>query len=268
MGRPLQDAEEVEVRSRAELRAWLVANAEREAGIWLVSGKKAAGESYLAYAAIVEECLCFGWVDSLGRAKDENRSMLWIAPRKAGSSWSAPNKARVERLEAAELMAEAGRRVVASAKHDGSWERLDPVERLDVPPDLAAALDAAGARATWDRFPRSVRRGILEWILIAKRPATRAKRVEETAREAAGGRRANSGVAEPPGGKRPAAGLAALRPAAAAGPRRLPRLASPAHQGSVGSWARSGSVSAAGPLGHGGEASSRRICGRRTSWAS
>ncbi len=184
--RPLSDAPEVEVASRADLRAWLAAHHAQASGVWLVTYRRADPDRYLPYGDIVEECLCFGWVDSLPRAKDDLRSMLWIAPRKPGSTWSKANKDRVARLEAEGLMTEAGRRLVEIAMADGGWSRLDAVEALEVPPDLAAALDAAPpARAHWDAFPRSVRRGVLEWLVTAKRPETRASRVVETARLAA-----------------------------------------------------------------------------------
>jgi uncharacterized protein YdeI (YjbR/CyaY-like superfamily) len=181
--RPLTDAPEVEVASRAELRDWLARHHTQGNGVWLVSYKRADPDRYLPYAAIVEECLCFGWVDSLTRAKDDLRSMLWIAPRKPGSNWSKPNKDRIARLDAAGLLAPSGRAAVERAKADGTWTALDGVEALEVPPDLAAALDAAPpARTNWDAFPRSVRRGVLEIILNAKRAETRAARIAEVAR--------------------------------------------------------------------------------------
>jgi uncharacterized protein YdeI (YjbR/CyaY-like superfamily) len=181
--RPLTEAPELEVASRAELRAWLAAHHAQTTGVWLVTYRRADPDRYLSYDAIVEECLAFGWIDSLPRAKDDLRSMLWIAPRKPGSNWSHANKERIARLETAGLMADAGRAAVERARSDGSWIALDAVEALEVPPDLAAALDALPhARTNWDGFPRSVRRGALEQILNAKRPETRAKRIAEVAR--------------------------------------------------------------------------------------
>ena len=178
--------------SRAEWRAWLAEHSASSRGVWLVSWKKHTGRSRLSYDESVEEALCVGWVDSKPAKLDEDRSMLWFAPRKRGSAWSRPNKERVERLEREGLMTEAGRAAVDAAKEDGSWSRLDGVEELVVPDDLAAALDAyVGARQQWEGFPRSARRGILEWIVQAKREDTRRKRVEETARLAARGERAN-----------------------------------------------------------------------------
>jgi len=118
--------------------------------------------------------------------------MLWFSPRKPRSGWSRPNKERVERLLAAGLVTPAGLAVIEAAKADGSWTKLDEVEELVEPDDLAAALDAApAARASWDAFPRSAKRGILEWIAQAKRAETRAARVEQTVSEAREGRRAN-----------------------------------------------------------------------------
>lgn len=178
--------------SRSEWRDWLGANHARTEGVWLVTYKKATGEPRVDYDEAVEEALCFGWVDSKPNKLDEARSLLWFAPRKAGTGWSKPNKDRVERMMAAGLMAPAGLAKVETAKKDGSWTALDAVERLEIPDDLAAALDARGeARARWDAFPRSVKRGILEWIGNAKRPETRAKRVEETASLAEKNERAN-----------------------------------------------------------------------------
>ena len=178
--------------NRAEWRAWLEANHARPQGVWMISYKQATGKPRVEYAESVEEALCFGWVDSKGNKLDDERSMLWFAPRKRGSGWARPNKERVERLIAAGLMAPAGLAKIDAAKADGAWTLLDSVENLEVPDDLAAALDRfSAARANFEAFPRSARRGILEWIVQAKTAATRAKRVEETARLAQENQRAN-----------------------------------------------------------------------------
>jgi uncharacterized protein YdeI (YjbR/CyaY-like superfamily) len=182
----------VEVAARPQLRDWLEAHHGTSGSVWLVTWKKANADRHIPYGEIVDECLCVGWVDSLPRKLDENRSMLLISPRKPGSAWSAINKGKVERLMATGAMLPRGLAVVEAAKQDGSWSFLDDVERLEVPRDLAAALDSrAGAAEIFDRFPRSVRRGILEWIKQAKRPETRQARVDETARLAANNERAN-----------------------------------------------------------------------------
>ena len=178
--------------TRAEWRKWLEENHLREQGIWLIAYKKATGKPRMEYVDWVEEALCFGWVDSKPGKLDEERSMLWFAPRKRGSSWSGLNKERVDKLTAAGLMAPTGLEKVEAAKIDGSWNALDGVENLEIPEDLQAALDAtppAGDHFT--AFPRSVKRAILEWINSAKKMETRASRVEETAQLAAQNIRAN-----------------------------------------------------------------------------
>jgi uncharacterized protein YdeI (YjbR/CyaY-like superfamily) len=188
---PLPD-NAVMVETRAQWRAWLQRHHGRAGGVWLVTWKKAAARPAPGYDAVVEEALCFGWVDSRPRALDALRTMLWFAPRQAGSAWARPNKLRVEKLLQAGLMAPAGLAKVEAAQADGSWSRLDAVEDGIVPDDLAAALAAwPEARGHWDAFPRSARRGILEWIVQAKTTPTREKRVLETARLAQQNLRAN-----------------------------------------------------------------------------
>jgi uncharacterized protein YdeI (YjbR/CyaY-like superfamily) len=191
--RVADDLPRVEVKSRAEWRRWLEKNHTRAEGIWLVTTKKAADpKRYLSYDDIVDEAICFGWVDSLPRALDAARSMRLVAPRRAKSAWSAVNKARVERLVADGTMTKAGLAVIERAKKDGSWAKLDAVEALEVPADLALALSRyPSATRHFNAFPRSSKRLILEWITGAKRPETRAKRIEETARMAEDDLRAN-----------------------------------------------------------------------------
>jgi uncharacterized protein YdeI (YjbR/CyaY-like superfamily) len=184
--------ERVQPGSVADWRAWLAENHTRGTGVWLVTWRAGSTGPKISYEESVEQALCFGWVDSKGRALDAERTMLWFAPRKARSGWSRSNKQRVERLLAAGLMAPAGLALVETAKADGSWSLLDTVEDLVVPDDLAAAFDAAPpAREHWEAFPRSVKRSILEWIVQARRLETRARRVAETAEKAARNERAN-----------------------------------------------------------------------------
>lgn len=176
---------------RAAWRRWLAAHHARPDGVWLATWKARTGRPRLLYEDIVEEALCFGWVDSKSGSLDDERGLIWMSPRRAGSAWSRPNKLRVERLEAAGLMTDAGRRPIEAARADGTWTLLDEVEDLVVPHDLAAAFGTLpGSRETWESFPRSVRRANLEWIVQAKRPATRADRVARVAELAARGERA------------------------------------------------------------------------------
>ena len=186
------DAPRVHAETREQWRAWLEEHAATESAVWLVSWRSPTGRPSVPYAEAVTEALAVGWVDSTGKRLDEERSMLYFARRKRGSGWARPNKLRVAELEASGRMTEAGRRVVEAAKADGSWTLLDDVEDLVVPPDLAAAFDAVpGSREHWEAFPRSAKRGILEWIVQAKTAPTRAKRIAAAAEAAGRGERAN-----------------------------------------------------------------------------
>ena len=179
-------------KSRKEWRAWLEKNHTREEGVWLITYQKATGKPRIDYEEAVEEALCFGWVDSKGNRLDDDKSMLWIAPRKPGSNWSKPNKERIEKPTMAGLLAPAGLGKVVAAKQDGTWSALDAVEALEIPPDLRLALDGnQTAKDYFEAFPRSAKRSILEWIMNAKRPETRVKRIVETVDLAAKNIRAN-----------------------------------------------------------------------------
>ncbi len=177
---------------RESWRSWLIEHHDKAKGVWLILFKKGSGRQTYTFDEAVEEALCFGWIDSLPRKLDASRSMLYFAPRKTGSGWSRVNKERLARMEAAGKMMPAGIAKIQAAKADGSWAKLDAVENLEIPDDLSAAFDKyPSSRDYFEAFPRSVKRGILEWILNAKREQTRAKRIEETARLAANNERAN-----------------------------------------------------------------------------
>ena len=178
--------------TRSEWRNWLEMNHTRTNGIWLVSYKKETGKPRFDYNDAVEEALCFGWIDSKPNKLDAERSLLWFALRKPKTGWSKLNKERAEKAIATGLMTQSGLAKIEAAKLDGSWNILDAIEALEIPPDLEEALATyETARLNFDAFPRSAKRGILEWISIAKKPETRAKRIEETAKLAAENIRAN-----------------------------------------------------------------------------
>jgi uncharacterized protein YdeI (YjbR/CyaY-like superfamily) len=164
--------------SRADWRAWLEEHQSDASGVWLVSWKARLHRPTVSYEEAVEEALCFGWIDGKTRRVDDERTMVRFSPRRRGSVWARSNKERVARLEAAGMMAEAGRRAVEVARADGSWTRLDAVEEMAIPEDLALALAARpGARDHFDAYSPSARKGVLGWIALAIRPETRARRV-------------------------------------------------------------------------------------------
>lgn len=184
--------EELAVDTRAGWRNWLLDHHADSSGVWLIRWKKGSGRPHLTYDDIVEEALCFGWIDSQPRSMDNTRSQLRVTPRKAESRWSALNRARIARLTEAELMHPAGLAAVEAARANGNWSALDAVETLTEPADLAAGLASDPiAREQWDAFPRSARRAILEWLSTSRTDATRQQRCERIVADAHQGIRAN-----------------------------------------------------------------------------
>ena len=182
----------VKARSTAEWRRWLHRHHDRSGSVWLILYKKGSATPSVRVGEAIDEALCFGWVDSLPNKRDAESYYLRFSPRDPKSRWSRVNKEKVERLLTEGRMAPAGLAVVELAKANGTWDALNAVDDLREPDDLAHALDAIpAARMHWDGFPRSVKRGILEWIATAKRETTRTRRIHETVHQAAEGRRAN-----------------------------------------------------------------------------
>jgi uncharacterized protein YdeI (YjbR/CyaY-like superfamily) len=172
------DAPHVEAKTLGDLRAWLSANHDSAGSVWLVTWKKATPH-YLPFGEVVEELICWGWVDSSVRPVDAERMKHLISPRNETSAWSAVNKEIVARMRAAGRLQPAGEAKIAAAEANGMWSFLDDVERLEVPGDLAAALGSG--RAAWEGWSRSIRRSWLGKIKWAKTAPTRAKRIAECA---------------------------------------------------------------------------------------
>jgi uncharacterized protein YdeI (YjbR/CyaY-like superfamily) len=179
----------LEPHDRAAWRSWLEANHATSPGVWLAVGKKGNAVTSLTYEDAVEEALCFGWIDSTVNRLDGDRFKQLLTPRRPGSTWSRSNKERVARLIEKGRMTPAGVAPVEAAKADGSWNMLDDVEELIVPPDLAAALEGCpGAAARFEALNDSLKKQLLYWIASAKRPDTRERRVAKTVRAAIEGR--------------------------------------------------------------------------------
>jgi uncharacterized protein YdeI (YjbR/CyaY-like superfamily) len=175
----------------AAWRAWLAANHDGARGVWVASWRKGTGREPVPYPELVEEAICFGWIDSTVNILDDERGLQLMTPRKAKSAWTRLNRQRVAALEEQGRMTDAGRRAAEAAKANGWWTIYDAVEDLVEPAELAAALDASPtARAAWDRFPPSARKQMLWWVVNAGKAGTRASRIARIVSAAEGGRRA------------------------------------------------------------------------------
>jgi uncharacterized protein YdeI (YjbR/CyaY-like superfamily) len=186
-------------RSRAAWRTWLAANHFRKTELWLLYYKKGSGRKSVTYAEALEEALCFGWIDSTVNAVDAERYAQRWTPRKDKSLWSARNKALVARLEVEGRMTAAGRARVLAAKRNGSWHALDAVDVvLEPPAEFLEALDRSGAREAYEKLPSSPKKMFVGWIVQAKRPETRERRIVIAVRMIRAGRRPGIGGMKAP----------------------------------------------------------------------
>ena len=176
----------VHAEDRKQWRAWLAAHHRTAESAWLCLHRKSNPAPSVSYEESVLEALCFGWIDSKPQKRDALSYWLFFSRRKPRSVWSASNKKRVELLMREGLMAEAGLQSIAVARANGSWASIDDAEALVMPLALAEAFrNQLEARANFDAFPPSVRRGIYTWISTAKTDLTRARRIAETVEKAA-----------------------------------------------------------------------------------
>jgi len=178
----MRNLEKIEIRSSHELRKWLESNHTQEESVWLVSYKKSVPDFYVSWNNIVDQLLCFGWIDSVVRKLDDIKTMRLISKRKKGSIWSLVNKKKVSRLIEDDLLTPAGLMVIKQAKKDGSWHFLDEIDKLIIPDDLMFEFKRyPKALDHFEQFPKSVKQGILYWIKSAKKKETRETRIIETA---------------------------------------------------------------------------------------
>lgn len=185
------DVPAVSASSEAAWRQWLAKHHAKVKAVWLIIYKKGSGVDSVTYPEAVDQAICYGWIDSKPNKRNEASYYQYFAQRNPASFWSGVNKKKVAKLEAAGQLAPAGIAMINIAKENGGWTALDSLENIELPAELRALFDAnPTAYANWETFPKSVKRGILEWILQAKRPETKEKRMKETVDLAAQNKRA------------------------------------------------------------------------------
>lgn len=167
-------------QSKQEWRNWLENNHIEKGYIWLRYYKKQTKKPTLTWSEAVDEALCFGWIDSVKKTFDHESSIQLFSKRKSRSTWSKINKQKVEVLISNGLMTEAGMKSIEIAKQNGSWEMLDSVEELIVPQDLEQAFqDKPTAKQYFETLSKSIRKAMLQWLVLAKKQETRTKRIAE-----------------------------------------------------------------------------------------
>jgi len=159
--------------------------------VWLRFAKKASGAASLTSAEAVESALCYGWIDGQAAPIDDRYWRQRFTPRRAQSVWSRVNREKATALIAAGRMRPAGLRQVEQARTDGRWDAAYDGQRTSaVPDDLRRALDAQPeAAACFATLDRRNRYAVLYRIQTAKKPETRAARIEKYVALLADGRK-------------------------------------------------------------------------------
>jgi uncharacterized protein YdeI (YjbR/CyaY-like superfamily) len=182
-----ENFKQVEVCSCEELRVWLEKNHKQEESVWLVTYKKVEPAKYISTAQVLDELLCFGWIDGIRRKLDDSRTMQLISPRRI-EHWAKTYKDRAYKLIKEGKMQEAGLRSIELSKQNGLWDFMDDVDNLIVPDDLAKTLEKyEGAGDFFRTINASSKRFVLRWIKLAKTAKTRSARIEQIAQLSAKG---------------------------------------------------------------------------------
>jgi uncharacterized protein YdeI (YjbR/CyaY-like superfamily) len=170
---------QVHLETRQQWRAWLEENAATSQSILLVTWRRPTGRPAPSYEDIVEEALCFGWIDGQGKSRDGESSLQRMTPRGPKSPWSARNVGHVARLEAEGRMTDAGWAAVNAAKEDGRWDKAyDGQATAEVPADLAAAIAAVpAAQAMFDVLTKTNRFALIYRTNSVKQAATRERKI-------------------------------------------------------------------------------------------
>jgi uncharacterized protein YdeI (YjbR/CyaY-like superfamily) len=175
---------EIFPNSSDELRNWLIKNHLISLGVWIRFSKVASGKRSIVYSDLVDELLCFGWIDSTIRPIDEHHYKQLITPRKPKSVWSKINKAKIEKLRAEKRMHLNGEKSVATAQENGTWTILDSVENLEIPEDLQTAFDEnPQTKANYLSKAPSKQKQYLHGLILVKTETARKNRIEKIIQE-------------------------------------------------------------------------------------
>lgn len=166
--------------NRQEWREWLLENHNKKQSIWLVHYNKKSNMPSVSWSDAVDEALCFGWIDSTRKSLEIDKFIQFFTKRKPTSVWSKINKEKIGRLKQEGLLMPAGLESISIAQQNGTWNILDDVEELEISEDLEKEFNTReGSKEYFLSLSKSVRKSMLQWIKLAKRPETRQKRIVE-----------------------------------------------------------------------------------------
>jgi uncharacterized protein YdeI (YjbR/CyaY-like superfamily) len=177
-----ENFKKVEIESQEQLRNWLRLNYSQEEGIWLVTFKKSEKEKYVSRDEVLDELICFGWIDGIRRKLDNTRTMQLISPRRV-QHWAKTYKDRAGKLIKENKMHQSGLDSIKKGKESGLWNFMDDVDNLEIPDDLKTALNKLeGAFDFFDNINNSSKRFVLRWIKLSKTEKTRNIRIAKIAK--------------------------------------------------------------------------------------
>ena len=166
--------------NRQEWRQWLLENHNKKQSIWLVHYNKKSNMPSVSWSDAVDEALCFGWIDSTRKSLESDKFIQFFTKRKPTSVWSKINKEKIGRLKQEGLLMPAGQESISIAQQNGTWNILDDVEELEISEDLEKEFNTReGSKEYFLSLSKSVKKSMLQWIKLAKRPETRQKRIVE-----------------------------------------------------------------------------------------
>ena len=159
------------------LRTWFEKNHDKKTELWIGFYKKSSVKKAIGYSEVLDQALCFGWIDGIKKSVDEDSFMNRYTPRKPKGNWSKINTAHVERLIKAGLMMPPGLKEVESAKADGRWARAyDSPSAAEVPEDFLKALAKnKKAKAFFETLGKTNLYSITFRLQNSKKPETREK---------------------------------------------------------------------------------------------
>jgi uncharacterized protein YdeI (YjbR/CyaY-like superfamily) len=174
-----ENFQKVEIKSVEQLRNWLLENYTDSKSVWLVTFKKSEADYYVSRWDVLDELICFGWIDGIRRQLDEKKTMQLISPRKV-EHWARTYKERAAKLIKEGKMHLSGLKSIEESKLSGLWDFMDDVDNLIVPKDLSDALSKQKeASAFFDAINDSSKRFVLRWLKLAKTEKTRSKRINQ-----------------------------------------------------------------------------------------
>ena len=182
-----EDFDKVEIQSVKELRKWLHQNHRQEDAVWLVTYKKSEKDKYVSREEVLDELICFGWIDGIRRKLNNSKTMQLFSPRRV-QHWAKSYKERANRLIEENKMHQSGLDSIRKGKESGLWNFMDDVDNLIIPEDLKIELKKAkGAFDFFNNISDSSKRFVLRWIKLAKTQKTRSNRIHKIAKLSSNG---------------------------------------------------------------------------------